>query len=223
MNYVFVRNVAFAMMTSLSVNVHAMAEDANTTNKTVNLAVRLATKEDLPAVYAIDKAVNDEHFLPLMTQHYPDIYGKKTVEEGLENDLATDLNTFQRCVTPQENNRLHVAYDTETKCLTGFVLSSKENNVVNIDLLFVTKEYRRHGAGTQLFNAAVQAFKDVDECYFYALDKNKAVLDCIKKAGFECTCTPINSGSSTEDDGTNPALYKHFNVKIASILAQMKK
>jgi len=221
MNYVFVRNFAFAVMSSLCVNVHAMTEDADAKNKITGLVVRPATLDDLPAVYEIDKEVTFEHFLPLMTQHYPQIYGNKTVEEGLNGDLKTDIETFQRCVTVQENERLHVAYDTEKKCMTGFVLSRKQDHVVNIDLLFVAKEYRRHGAAKKLFTQAVQAFSGVDQCYFYALDKNKAILDCIQNLGIECT--PVNSGQQTDNDAQHPELYKHFSVKIASILAKIKQ
>ncbi len=218
MSSVVMLNVAFVIMGSLCMAVHAMSEDAATEKKITSLVVRAATLDDLDGVYAVDKEVTFEHFLPLMTEHYPQVYGNKTVKEGLEGDLAADVGIFKRCVTEQGDKRLHVAYDTEKKCVTGFLLSSKKDRVVNIDLLFVVRASRQQGAAKKLFTEVIQTLSDVDQCYFYALDKNKEVLKCIEKLGIECT--PVNEDQKI-DSGAPAMLYKHYTVAIAVLKAKL--
>ena len=212
------RNAALALLVGLCITAHAMHENTDTEKTISTLVVRPATLEDLPGVSEVDKEVSFKHFGPLMIEHYPHIYDNKTVEEGLQADLATDAQIFKQCVTEQGDERLHVAYDTQEKCVSGFVLSSKKDHVVNIDLLFVAQAYRRQGAAKKLFTAAIQAFSDVDQCYFYVLDKNEIMLNFVKKLGIEST--PVSSDQKT-DSGAPAELYQHYKVDIAALRAKL--
>jgi GNAT superfamily N-acetyltransferase len=216
MNYVLVRSVAFAVMSSLCMHVHAMNENTDTKQVT-GLVVREATLDDLDAVCAVDKEVTSEYFLPLMTQHYSKLYGDKTVPEGLEADLKADVNIFKWCVTGQSDKRLHVAYDTEKKCAAGFVLSQKDARTVNIDLLFVAQAYRRHGAGKKLLHEAIEAFTDVDDCFLYALDKNEVAHKVYTKLGFDHGC--LKDCKKIDGDFGHPELYTYYTTSIAALKA----
>lgn len=216
MNYAAIRNIILIAASSLYMTACCM--DQETAPKKINVGVRPATVDDLPALLEVDREVTFEHFLPLMTQHYPELYSGKTPQEGLEEDLKKDAQNFERYITEKGDERLHVAYNTETNDVTGFVLSSTKDRVLNIDLLFVTKAHRQQGTAKKLFTEVVQTSNDVDRCYFYALDKNETVLNCIQKLGIECT--PVNPDQKI-DSGQSASLYKHYWVEIADLKAKL--
>lgn len=74
----------------------------------------------------------------------------------------------------------------------------KEDNILQLDLLLVGKEYKRHGIGTKLIKIALECFADATFCIVYPLRfGNNETLKFYESLGFiNCGFGPENKLNS---------------------------
>lgn len=149
------------------------------------VVIRPAQIEDLPAILTLDYDVTFEFFKPLYIQSYSHLIDPAKVDYFLGSEVANDAKTFPNIITEQGNDRLHIAYDTSTKNVAGLLLFHKDEDLVELDLLLVGKDYRKMGAGRKLVYSTINTFEDTKAIIVYPLNKdNYATLKFYESIGF---------------------------------------
>lgn len=151
------------------------------------ILVRPATLADIPEVLELDRRASFEYFKPLYTKAYAHLSLGKNPDYFLELDLKQDEQTFYELVKTPGDTRLHIAYDGELKRVAGLIVFHKEHeDIVELDLLLVDKDYRRMGIGKKLVRDAIATFKNIKTCLVYPIQHaNNETLRFYQSMGFK--------------------------------------
>ena len=154
-----------------------------TASQKSNVAVRLASLEDLKAIIALDSNISTDHFKPIFLQ-YPEFKDKESeVERILADELETDMTWFTSCIAMEKQQCLYVALHDATP--VGFAACHKEDDTtVVIDLMLIHANYRGKGIGKQLIKSSLQTFPKTSTCMLVVLDKNQQARTSYEKMGF---------------------------------------
>lgn len=146
-------------------------------------SVRLALPEDMNAIMALDIAISEEYFKPLLLQCSEFEGNGQAVEKLLADEVENDITWFASCIALEKQQRLYVAYDDTN--IVGFVAChQQDDSIMVIDLLMIDAHYRGKGIGKQLINFCIQAFPDVSKCVLVVLDNNQLARTVYEKMGF---------------------------------------
>lgn len=141
--------------------------------------IRYAENTDLDSIIMLDRAVSWEYFKPLLLEYNPD---EKSIDRGLEEELAHDGKIFLKAVNFQKDRRLKVACRDDE--VVGFVSFSKRLDLLYIDLLMIDRKWRGCGIGKSLLNAVYGEFLGVNQMTLLVLKNNISARAFYEKYGF---------------------------------------
>jgi ribosomal protein S18 acetylase RimI-like enzyme len=128
-----------------------------------NIALSLATHDDLPELMDLDRIVSVEDFGTFVPPHYTEYFTAQQYIDGMLAEVNTyDLELFKKSIDCIDNHRVHVAVDEQTKKLIGFAIYFKQDKMLKLESIAVDKNWRRKGVASKLINAAINHFKDID-------------------------------------------------------------
>lgn len=158
------------------------------------IIIRPAQIEELKEAFDLDARVTFEFFKPLLLKSYSHLIDPKNIDDLLNSDLVTEEKLLSEAIKTPENKRLHIAYDTNKKCIAGLLLFHKEKELAELDLLLVDKDYRNRGIGKRLVYSVLDVFNDITTITVHPLKiDNNATLKFYESLGFK------NLGSGPSD------------------------
>lgn len=166
-------------------------------SKANDFVIRPANLADLPEILELDRKITFEFFKPLYLKSYTHLIEPNKVDYFLNKELANDQEIFPKAINDLNHEKLHIAYDDDKKHIVGFLLFHIEEEIIELDLLLIDKNYRRKGIGKKLIINAIDTFKQAESVIVYPLSiDNIDTLNFYESIGF------INFGPSPME-GTN--------------------
>ena len=151
-----------------------------------NIHVRLASVDDLPALFELDYLVSFEFFKPLYEKGYAHLSIGRDAEKWLMEEFRFDLEWFSQIVREQHDNRLYAAFDNSNGKSCGLVIIKKvRQKEAELLLLMVHPHYRGQGIGKKLVMTAIKGFDALERCHVFPLRFcNRATQRFYEKIGF---------------------------------------
>lgn len=145
------------------------------------IKIRSANLGDLQALLDLDAKVTAEYFLPLYQKIFSNL---KDPEAHLKQELQTDKEIFEEAILRPRARAIQMAIDEDANALAGFIVFNQQSDdLVLIELLVVSKDYRGQMIGNKLVNTVFQIYPHAKICDVYTLQQD-TVWQFYEKIGF---------------------------------------
>lgn len=176
------------------------------------IEIRFAKQNELQDILEFDRQVSFEFFKPLYETYYSNFALGKNPNYYLELDIKNDAKSFPDYINSINNKRILIAFDNKKNCIVGLLTFHKEEKLLELDLLLISKDNRKQGIGKKLVHKSLSTFSNIDQCVVYPLKfGNDSALKFYESLGFE------NLGSYNSDELNSYGIkYKdmHFYYKM---------
>lgn len=152
-----------------------------------NVQIRLAGKDDLELLLQLDYEISFEYFKPMYQEHYSQFAFGKNPDKFLMDEVRADREIFSNAILYQDGIKLFCAYDiSQQKCAGLLLIEQINEDNLELELLLIHSQYRRHGIGKKLVYAGIKSFTGIERCYVQPFRfGNDKTLAFYEKIGFK--------------------------------------
>lgn len=174
------------------------------------VAIRPATKNDIPEILKIDKEASLEYFVPFFSQYYSHYNFGRNATEFLLSEVKKDKERFTEYITPESPHSLWIAQDIEKNEIIGLITFVQiDTSIVELELLLLKKECRGRGIGKRLVLEPLKELDKINTCFLYCFKENKPTLKFYESLGF------VNTGPGPSNRNfTNNVPYSETHYKL---------
>lgn len=153
-----------------------------------DVQIRLADKSDLELLLQLDYEVSFEYFKPMYHKYYSQFAFGKNPDKFLMDEVRADREIFSDTILYQDDIKLFCAYDVgQQKCAGLLLIEQIHEDDLELELLLIHSQYRRHGIGKKLVYAGINSFTGAKRCYVQPFRfGNDKTLVFYEKIGFKC-------------------------------------
>lgn len=145
------------------------------------IKIRSANLCDMQALIELDAKVTAEYFLPLYKKIFPNL---QDPEAHLKQELQVDEEIFEEATLNPRTRAIQIAFNEDVNELAGFIVFNQQSDdVVLIELLVVSKNYRGQKVGNNLVDTVFHIYPHAKICEVYTLQQD-TVWQFYEKIGF---------------------------------------
>lgn len=149
------------------------------------IIITKATQRDLKKIMELNRHVSVEFFKPIYQKYYTNFDLGQNPDKYIESELAMESKEYPHIIDDSDY-LFFVAIVAGS--IAGFIISSKKQQAVQIDLLLVNKDYRGQGVGTALigftYDQIKKHFSKIRIVEVYVLKENIDAINFYQRNGF---------------------------------------